>query len=99
MHEIAGSNAGGKQRPRHAEEVRAPCLEFVDWPWRSEDAPDVADRDRVKTAEGRVKPLQLEQLGLAGYRQIDQRTSIRDILRAHLGQAVAIRRRALLGGG
>ena len=37
MHEVAGADAGGVERPRHAEEIRPPRLGLVDRPGRGED--------------------------------------------------------------
>ena len=99
VHEIAGAKPGGKERPREAAVIGAPAFRLVDRSGRGEDAAQRRHRHRGKPAKRRVAPLQLDQLGFAGQRQIGQGPPVGHILGPHPGEQIAIGRAALLRRG
>ena len=84
MHEIAGAKPGGEQRPGKAAKIGAPAFRLVDRARGNKDPAHRRNRYCGKPAEGRRLPLQLDQVGFAGQRQLRQSSPIGHLLRPQL---------------
>ena len=73
---VAGAEAGGEQRARHAPVIGATPLGVIDRAGRHEEARELARRPRGEAAEGRRLFLQRDELALARHRQLGQRLAI-----------------------
>jgi hypothetical protein len=97
VHDVAGART---VRPQHAVEAAVVLLAaggLVDRPWRLEDGRELSHLAGEQTAERRVLGLQLDQLGLAGERELRERPAAADAARVDPLQGLGVIRRLRLG--
>ena len=75
VHDIAGAEARGEERARHAPKIFARALRLEDWSRRHQQPPQAGRRRDVEAAERRALLLAHREFGLAQHRQLGKRRS------------------------